>query len=85
MGYRGPPPTNKDQAWGSKPSDYNVTGQAFNRDWWNYLTKDNGMNGMNSMHLTRQQLQDEGYYTDAWYKNHGAMDSKGALQFDENG
>ena len=42
MGYRGPPPTNKSQAWGAKPSDYNVTGEAYNHDWWNYLTKDFG-------------------------------------------
>ena len=25
MGYRGPPPTNKDHAWGSNPEDFNVT------------------------------------------------------------
>lgn len=42
MGYRGPPPTNRDHAWGAKPSDYNITEQAFNHDWWNYLSKDNG-------------------------------------------
>jgi hypothetical protein len=42
MGYRGPPPTNNNQAWGAKPSDYNVTGEAYNHDWWNYLTKDFG-------------------------------------------
>ena len=54
MGYRGPPPVNADQAWGAKPSDYNVTGEVYNHDWWNYLTKDNGLNGMNTMHLTRE-------------------------------
>jgi len=54
MGYRGPPPTNANQAWGAKPSDYNVSGEAYNHDWWNYLTKDNGQNGMNAMHLTRE-------------------------------
>ena len=47
MGYRGLPPTNNDHAWGAKPSDYNVTGEVYNHDWWNYLVKDNGVNGMN--------------------------------------
>jgi len=85
MGFRGPPPTNQDHAWGAKPSDYNVTGEVYNHDWWNYLTKDNGVNGMNPMHLTREQLKEEGYYTDEWYKMHGAKDGSGGQQFDAKG
>ena len=58
MGYRGPPPFNANHAWGSNPADFNITGEAYNHDWWHYLTKDDGLNGMNSVHLTRKQLED---------------------------
>lgn len=85
MGYRGKLPVNANQAWGAKPSDYNVTGEAYNHDWWNYLTKDNGHDGMSTMHLTRDQLKDEGYYNPEWYKLHGAHDSNGAQLYDANG
>ena len=85
MGYRGPIPTNANHAWGAKPSDYNVTGEVYNHDWWNYLTKDSGKNGMNAMHLTREQLKDEGYYSDEWYKIHGAHDASGSQIMDSNG
>lgn len=54
MGYRGKLPVNQNHAWGAKPSDYGVEGEAYNHDWWNYLTKDKGENGMNPMHLTRE-------------------------------
>lgn len=85
MGYRGPIPTNNNQAWGAKPSDYNITGEAYNHDWWNYLVKDTGVNGMNQLHLTHEQLKDEGFYTDKWYEQFGLHDASGNQVYDSNG
>ena len=50
-----------------------------NKDWWNYLTKDNGADGMVPLMLNKTQLQDEGYYSDLYWEEHGARDAAGRL------
>jgi hypothetical protein len=45
-----------------------------NKDWWNYLTKDNGESGMVPIHLNRTQLEEEGMYDAIYWEEHGMKD-----------
>lgn len=46
-----------------------------NKDWWNYLTKDNGESGMVPLMLNRTQLEAEGMYDAIWWEEHGLKDA----------
>jgi len=59
---------------GGVPNNFNDRSEEKNKDWWNYLTKDNGENGMSPIMLNRTQLQNQGMYNDLYWLEHGMKD-----------